>query len=238
MNCGHVHDSVIEQNRLARQEKVVALPSGEPDYQDDEVHLGVESIIRQAAWRNLAVRPSMPTRRTWPEAWANPCGRVMATILIIDDEQNIRALLRFALESAGYEVMEATNGRQGLERYRHRPADLVITDILMPELNGLDMILELTRAFLNVKVIAISGAPDTQDALDAAKLLGVRHTVHKPFSMEALLKTVQYELAHWTGTELPIRWIVSRGPAAHAAVGVAEEVGGSNGTVRRKRKRN
>ena len=120
----------------------------------------------------------------------------MATILIIDDEQNIRALLRFALEAAGYEVMEATNGRQGLERYRHRPADLVITDILMPELNGLDMILELTRAFLNVKVIAISGAPDTQDALDAAKLLGVRHTVHKPFSMEALLKTVQYELAH------------------------------------------
>ena len=49
VNCGHVHDSVTEQHRLARQEKVVALPSGEPDYQDDEVHLGVESIIRRAA---------------------------------------------------------------------------------------------------------------------------------------------------------------------------------------------
>ena len=49
MNCGHVHDSVIEQHRLARQEKVVALPSGEPDYQDDEVHLGAESFIRRAA---------------------------------------------------------------------------------------------------------------------------------------------------------------------------------------------
>ena len=49
MNCGHVHDSVIGQNRLARQEKVVALPSGEADYQDDDVHLGVESIIRQVA---------------------------------------------------------------------------------------------------------------------------------------------------------------------------------------------
>jgi YesN/AraC family two-component response regulator len=64
------------------------------------------------------------------------------------------------------------------------PADLVITDILMPVMNGLDMILELTRAFLNVKVIAISGAPDTENALDAAKLLGVQHTLYKPIGME------------------------------------------------------
>ena len=49
VNCGRVHDSAIEQNRLARQEKVWALPSGEPDYQDEEVHLGSESFIRRAA---------------------------------------------------------------------------------------------------------------------------------------------------------------------------------------------
>jgi uncharacterized Zn finger protein len=49
VNCGYVHDSTIEQHRLARQEKVAALPSGEPDYQDDEVHLGAESIIWRAA---------------------------------------------------------------------------------------------------------------------------------------------------------------------------------------------
>ena len=48
-NCGHVHGSVIEQPRLARQEEVAASPGGEPDYQDDEVHLGAESIIRRAA---------------------------------------------------------------------------------------------------------------------------------------------------------------------------------------------
>ena len=120
----------------------------------------------------------------------------MATILIIDDEERIRALLRTTLEAAGYEVTEAPNGRIGLALYRQRPTDLVITDIVMLELNGLDMILELTRAFLNVKVIAISGAPDTQNTLDAAKLLGARHTFHKPFSMDALLKAVQYELAH------------------------------------------
>lgn len=49
MNCGHVHDAVIEQHRLTRQEQIVALPSGKPDDQDEEVHLGVESISRQAA---------------------------------------------------------------------------------------------------------------------------------------------------------------------------------------------
>ena len=49
VNCGRVHDSAIEQRRLARQEKVLALPTGEPDYQDDEVHLGTGSFIRRAA---------------------------------------------------------------------------------------------------------------------------------------------------------------------------------------------
>ena len=65
----------------------------------------------------------------------------MATILIIDDEAPIRALLRTALEAAGHEVVGAANGRIGLALYRHRPADLVITDIVMPELNGLDRLL-------------------------------------------------------------------------------------------------
>jgi DNA-binding NtrC family response regulator len=122
--------------------------------------------------------------------------RSMATILVIDDQDSFRKLLRTVLERAGHEVTEAPNGRLGLAAYREKPPDLVITDILMPEMNGLDMILELTRAFLNVKVIAISGAPDSEKAFDAAKLLGVRHTLHKPFSMDALLKAVQYELAH------------------------------------------
>ncbi|MDO8354969.1 MAG: response regulator [Nitrospirota bacterium] len=120
----------------------------------------------------------------------------MATILIIDDEASIRILLRSALEAAGYEVTEAVNGRQGLELYRRKPADLVITDILMPELNGLDMLLELTREFLNAKVVAISGAGGEKNVLDVAKLLGARQTFRKPFSMPQLLGAVRYELDH------------------------------------------
>jgi CheY-like chemotaxis protein len=122
----------------------------------------------------------------------------MATILIIDDEAIIRALLRSALEAAGYEVTEAANGRQGLEMYRAKQTDLVITDILMPELNGLDMLLELTREFLHAKVIAISGAGGEKEKnqLDVAKLLGARQTFQKPFSLPHLLGAVRYELEH------------------------------------------
>lgn len=92
--------------------------------------------------------------------------------------------------------MEAANGRQGLALYRLRPTDLIITDILMPELNGLDMMLELTRQFLHAKVIAISGVGGETNDLDVAKLLGARRTFHKPFSLSKLLDAVRYELDH------------------------------------------
>ncbi|MEP6934695.1 MAG: response regulator [Nitrospirota bacterium] len=120
----------------------------------------------------------------------------MATILIIDDQAPIRALLRFALETAGYEVTEAANGRAGLALYRRRPMHLVITDIVMPEMDGLEMLLELTREFLHAKVIAISGAGKENDALDVAKLLGARQTFQKPLDIPQLLAAVRYELEH------------------------------------------
>jgi DNA-binding response OmpR family regulator len=119
-----------------------------------------------------------------------------ATILIIEDEEPTRVLLRTVLEAAGHEVREASNGRIGLALYRDRPPDLVITDIRMPEMSGLDMILELTREFLNAKVIAISGEQGEEHVLSVAKLLGARQTLHKPFSMEQLLNAVRYEITH------------------------------------------
>ena len=120
----------------------------------------------------------------------------MATILVIDDQEPIRALLRTTLEGAGYEVLEASNGRLGLEVYRARSADLIITDIVMPELDGLEMMLEMTRNFLNVKVIAMSGVPQRRKGgLRAAKLLGARQTFQKPLEIRTLLDAVRYELA-------------------------------------------
>lgn len=120
----------------------------------------------------------------------------MASILIIDDEESIRKLLRTILQEAGYEVRQAVNGRQGLELHRTHPADLIITDLIMPEMSGLDLILELTRQFLNVKVIAMTGEADAGGQLRIAKLLGARQVFAKPFDMNKLLRAVHYELAH------------------------------------------
>ena len=78
---------------------------------------------------------------------------------------------------------------------------MVITDIVMPEMNGLDMHLELTREFLYAKVIAISGARREKNVLDVAKLLGARQTFQKPFSLPHLLGAVRYELEHWQDAE-------------------------------------
>jgi two-component system, response regulator, stage 0 sporulation protein F len=117
----------------------------------------------------------------------------MATILVIDDQEPIRALLRAVLEGDSHQVLEASNGRDGLELYGERSADLIITDMLMPEMNGLEMMFELTRRFLNVKVIAMSGDPG---ALNVAKLLGAQQAFQKPLDMEELLSAVRDDLAN------------------------------------------
>ena len=118
----------------------------------------------------------------------------MANILIIDDETPVRSLLRAVLERESHHVFEAPNGRAGLELYRERSFDLIITDLTMPEMDGLELISELTRGFLSVKVIAMTGGSESEIRLDTAKLLGARSTLHKPFPMDTLLTLVKYEL--------------------------------------------
>lgn len=120
----------------------------------------------------------------------------MATIVVMDDEAPIRALLSTALQSAGYTVVEASSGSEGIWLCRQRPVDLAIVDLVMPDLKGSDVILELTRTFLDIKVIAMSGVFSDDLLKKMAKLLGVRQTLRKPFSIDDLLKAVRYELMH------------------------------------------
>jgi two-component system response regulator (stage 0 sporulation protein F) len=118
----------------------------------------------------------------------------MATILVIDDQKSICTLLRAALEGNGHEVLEASNGRLGLAVYRERAPDVIITDILMPKMNGLELMVELNRSVPDVKVIAMSGGRES--GLHAAKLLGARQTFQKPVDIRAVLDAVRDELAH------------------------------------------
>ncbi|MBM4125725.1 MAG: response regulator [Nitrospira sp.] len=120
----------------------------------------------------------------------------MASILIVDDEESIRTLLRKILEADGHQIREATNGEVGLTLYRESPADLVITDILMPERDGMDITLELTREFLDAKVIAMTGATGDQNFLNVAKLFGARRVIKKPFTVDSIRRLVRYTLDH------------------------------------------
>jgi len=117
----------------------------------------------------------------------------MPLILIIDDDNQLRGMLRQTLELAGYDVLDAPNGKEGIKLYRQDPADLVITDLIMPEKEGIETIMDLKRDFSDVKIIAISGGGriDAEEYLHMAEKLGAQRTLTKPFELKELLEAVR-----------------------------------------------
>ena len=113
----------------------------------------------------------------------------MATILIIDDEESIRNLLKEVLERANH------HGQEGLTLYQQNKVDLVLMDILMPGTDGLEATLQLTREYIDAKVIAMSGAQGDRNFLDVAKLFGARRVFEKPFDLAKLVEAIDEELA-------------------------------------------
>ena len=120
----------------------------------------------------------------------------MARILIIDDESQIRSMLKLMLERDGYEVAEAPDGMEGIRIHRQKPADLIITDLIMPNKDGIGMIIDLKKEFPDVRIIAMSGGglnkPDGY--LEGAKKLGAVCTLKKPIDREEMLRAVKTTL--------------------------------------------
>ena len=121
----------------------------------------------------------------------------MALILVIDDEEGMRALLRGLLEKEGHKVLEAPDGMAGIRLYQENRPDLVITDIFMPEKEGTQTILELRKNNPNVKIIAISGGELAAriDVLGTAKIFGALRVLAKPFRLEDMRQAVKELLA-------------------------------------------
>jgi CheY-like chemotaxis protein len=117
---------------------------------------------------------------------------IVPKILIIDDEEQIRLVFKEMLGRFGYEVLEATNGEDGLALQREKIADLIITDIIMPVKEGLETIRELRREFPEVKIIAISGGGQigSDQYLDVARKLGAACTLQKPVGLDQLRQEV------------------------------------------------
>jgi CheY-like chemotaxis protein len=131
---------------------------------------------------------------------------VKSYILLIDDDALVRQSLTIVLEYAGYEVHCAADGRQGLAAFRERRPDLVISDIVMPEKEGIETIMELRILSHSCPIIAISGGGrfGRSDFLTVAKALGANATLSKPFEAEDLLRMVASYLAgNCAGPELP-----------------------------------
>jgi DNA-binding response OmpR family regulator len=115
----------------------------------------------------------------------------MAVILVIDDDAQIRQLLRQTLESAGHSVIEASDGREGLVMFeRHSPA-VVVTDILMPDKEGIEVVRALRSRPAPPRIVAISGGTRDVDYLDFARKFGADRVLLKPFRPKELRDIVK-----------------------------------------------
>jgi len=117
----------------------------------------------------------------------------MAPILIIDDDPQVNNLLQDVLEFEGYQVITAQRAAEGLHQLETTKVDLVITDVLMPDKEGLETIRELRQLYPQTKILAISGGL-TQggvNVLDIAKRLGANQVLSKPFDVQDLINSVR-----------------------------------------------
>src|SRR5262245_58766083 len=116
----------------------------------------------------------------------------MAKILVVEDDAQMRLLLRRALEGAGHQVVDAEDGVKGLKRFGESRADLVVTDIIMPGKEGIQTIIELKQSDPQIKVLGISGGGRTENLefLRIAKKSGADRVLAKPFRTADFVKTV------------------------------------------------
>jgi len=116
---------------------------------------------------------------------------------VIDDEPGMRGTMRRILERDGHEVREAENGSEGLRLFREQQADVVVTDLLMPDKEGIETIVELREEAPNVRILAISGggAVGAESTLADAEALGADASLAKPFTVDQLRNAVAALLA-------------------------------------------
>jgi DNA-binding response OmpR family regulator len=129
----------------------------------------------------------------------------MAKILVFDDEPSILLMLKKMLEKAGHEVDMALNGKEGMVLFEKNKPDLLITDVLMPEKEGLETIFELRKKYPELKIIAISGGgrigPDGY--LPSAKIFGANMVFQKPLDQKEFMQAVSLLLNETGGKNFP-----------------------------------
>ena len=120
----------------------------------------------------------------------------MARILVVDDEPNVRDVVRKTLEHVGHDVAEAEDGLKALDFCKANPMDLVVTDLFMPVMDGLELIVQLGEECPDTKIVAISGSVYEKRPrfLEIAGRMASVVTLSKPFTVEELLNAAQVAL--------------------------------------------
>ena len=118
----------------------------------------------------------------------------MASVLVVDDNEHIRVLLCDALGLVGYQVREACNGAIAIDLYRHTQDDLIVLDMFMPEMSGIDTLRILSQEYANLKIVVISGDVQNsthQDSIfELIKQFEALHIMEKPFVLKDLIQIV------------------------------------------------
>ncbi|WP_135081682.1 response regulator [Terasakiella sp. SH-1] len=111
----------------------------------------------------------------------------MQTVLLVDDDIDVRFAMSQVLKRLGYDILEAANGIEALERLRERSVDHILLDIFMPEKDGFETINDVRRLYPDIKIIAMSGYNESSfSPLESAKSLGANSVLAKPFSAHQL----------------------------------------------------
>lgn len=135
----------------------------------------------------------------------------MVKIFIIDDDSAVREATRLVLEGTGYDIVAAANGMRIEGKIADEKPDLVLTDMLMPDRDGVETVLAIRRRFPTLRIIAMSGGGTRGDLdLGVARKLGVSATLSKPFEPETLVKAIEQVLAGPAPAEQPSQKPASR----------------------------
>jgi len=120
----------------------------------------------------------------------------MARILIVDDDPGTRDVMRRTLEKAGHDVVEAEDGKVALRTYAGSPTDLVVSDIYMPHMDGIEFLMRLQEAFPDARIVTMSGGGHLarEKVLAASSTLGAVVTLEKPFRRDDILAAVDEAL--------------------------------------------
>jgi DNA-binding response OmpR family regulator len=117
----------------------------------------------------------------------------MARILLLEDSEDFRCLLQTRLEMEGFEVAAASSGADALRLMARAPADVILTDLFMPEKDGLETIVEMRARYPNTAIVAMSGWQSRKgvDYLTVARDIGAAHTVRKPFDLAEVVQVLR-----------------------------------------------